>query len=140
MGHVESLACSFCSQDKESLMHFFCECHVTGKLWKDLQRFFAVSLELPELNLKNALFRYVPVTASNSSNKQVDKLINHIILIFKRSLYEMRSSRTSPSVFYVARRVKQIMEIEYQIAQTNCKLNFHFDNGNHSLIHFKHLI
>ena len=127
MGHVESLACSFCSQDKESLMHFFCECHVTGKLWKDLQRFFAVSLELPELNLKNALFGYVPVTASNSSNKQVDKLINHIILIFKISLYEMRSSRTSPSVFYVARRVKQIMEIEYQIAQTNCKLNFHFD-------------
>ena len=39
----------------------------------------------------------------------------------------MRSSRTSPSVFYVARRVKQIMEIEYQIAQTNCKLSLHFD-------------
>ena len=39
----------------------------------------------------------------------------------------MRSSRTSPSVFYVARRERQIMEIEYQIAQTNCKLTPHFD-------------
>ena len=127
IGHVESPACSFCNQDEESLMHFSCECHVNRKLWKDLQRFFAASLELPELNLKNAFFGYVPVTTSSSNNKQVDKLINHIILIFKRSLYEMRSSRTSPSVLYVARRVKQIMEIEYQIAQTNCKLSLHFD-------------
>ena len=39
----------------------------------------------------------------------------------------MRSSRTSPSVFYVARRVRQIMEVEYQIAQTNCKQSLHFD-------------
>ena len=127
MGHVESPACSFCNQDEESLIDFFCECHVTRKLWKDLQKFFAASLELPEFNMKNALFGYVPVTTSNSNNKQADKLISHIILIFKRSLYEMRSSRTSPSVFYVARRVKQIMEIEYQIAQTNCKLSLHFD-------------
>ena len=81
------------------------------------------------LSLKNALFGYSPVTTSNSNNKQVEKLvlINNIILIFKRSLYEMCSSRTSPSVFYVARRVKQIMEIEYQIAQTNCKSSLHFD-------------
>ena len=127
MGHVESPACSFCNQDEESLIHFFCDCHVTRKLWKDLQIFFAASFRLPELNLKNALFGYVPVTTSNSNNKQVDKLINHIILIFKRSLYEMRSSRTLPSVFYVARRVRQIMEIEYQIAQTNCKLSLRFD-------------
>ena len=84
-------------------------------------------MRLPEFNLENALFGYVPVTTSNSNNKQVDKLINHIILIFKRSLYEMRSSRTSPSVFYVARRVRQIMEIEYQIAQTNCKLSLYCD-------------
>ena len=96
MGHVESPACSFCDQDEESLTYFFCECHVARKLWKDLQKFFAASLRLPELNLENALFGYVPVTTSNSNNKQVDKLINHIILIFKRSLYEMRSSRTSP--------------------------------------------
>ena len=119
MGHVESPACSFCNQDEESLTHFFCECHVSRKLWKDLQRLFAASLELPELNLNNALSGYVPVTTSNSNNIQVDKLINHIILIFKRSLYEMRSSRILPSVFYVTRRVKQIMEIKYQIAQTN---------------------
>ena len=103
------------------------ECHLTRRLWNDLQRFFTTSLELPELNLKNALFGYVPVTTSNSNNKQVVKLINHIILILKRSLYEMRSSRTSPSVFYVAKRVKQIMEIEYQIAQTNCKSSLDFD-------------
>ena len=79
MGQAESPAIRMRNQDEESLTHFFCECHVSGKLWKDLQRLFAASLELPELNLKNALSRYVPVTTSNSNNIQVDKLINHII-------------------------------------------------------------
>ena len=74
MRYVESPACSFCNQDDESLIHFFCECHVTRKLWKDLQKFFATSLRLPELNLKNALFGYVPVTTSNSNKKQVTNL------------------------------------------------------------------
>ena len=84
-------------------------------MWKDLQELFAASLRLPQLNLKNALFGYVLVTTSNSNNKQVDKLISHIILIFKKSSYEMHSSKTLSSIFYVARKVRQIMEIKYQI-------------------------
>ena len=68
MGDVESPACSFCNQDDESLTHFFCEYHVTRKLWKDLQTVFTASLELPELNLKNAVLEYALESEDNDLN------------------------------------------------------------------------
>ena len=125
-GLVESAACTFCEQHEESPIHFFCECHTTKQLWKNLQRFLRPSLSLPELNLKNALLGYVS-SVNIPERRQTVTLINHIILIFKRSLYEMRSSRPCPSVFYVINRIKQIKEIEYKIAQVNDKLGFHLE-------------
>ena len=98
---------------------------------KNLQRFLRPSLSLHELNLKNALLGYVPQkTVSTPVPQKTDRtvtFINHIILIFKRSLYEMRSSRPCPSVSYIINRIKQIKEIEYQVAQVNDKLSFHLE-------------
>ena len=125
-GLVESAACTFCEQHEESPTHFFCECHITRHLWKNIQRFLRPSLCLLELNLKNAFSGYVP-SVNTSESRQTVTLINHIILIFKRSLYEMRSSRPCPSVFYIINRIKQIKEIEYKIAQFNDKLSFHLE-------------
>ena len=102
---------------------FFCECHITKHLWKNLQRFLRPSLSLPELNLKNVLLGYVP-SVNTPESRQTVTLINHIILIFKRSLYEMRSSRPCTSVFYIINRIKKI---EYKIAQVNDKLSFHLE-------------
>ena len=99
---------------------------ITKHLWKDLKRFLRPSLSLSELNLKNALLGYVS-SVNIPEIRQTVTLINHIILIFKRSLYEMRSGRSCPSVFYIINRIKQIKEIEYKIAQVNDKLSFHLE-------------
>ena len=61
-----------------------------------------------------------------AENKFILNLINHIILIFKRSIFEMRFKQSTPSIFYVINRIKQTMSIEYHIAQSNNKLNVHF--------------
>ena len=54
------------------------------------------------------------------------KLINHIFLIFKQSLYELRKQNVRPSIFYICNRIKQIRNIEYIIAKDASKLNFHY--------------
>ena len=123
---MESAACTFCEQHEESPTHFLCESHITKHLWKNIQRFLRPSLSLPELNLKNALLGYVP-SVNTPERRQTVTLINYIILIFKRSLYEMRSSRPCPSVFYIINRIKQIKEIECKIVQVNDKLSFHLE-------------
>ena len=60
-------------------------------------------------------------------NGTTAKLVNHILLIFKRSLYEMRSRKVAPSIFYIINKIKQIRDIEYQIAKKSDKLTLHFD-------------
>ena len=73
--------------------------------------------------MKNALLGYMPTAAEN---KFILNLVNHIILIFKRSVFEMLYKQSTSSIFYVINRIKQTMSIEYHIAQSNNKLNVHF--------------
>ena len=126
MGLIDSPTCSFCRLLDESPVHFFCQCEVTVDLWSKLQNWLSPHLILPELDLKNALLGYKQPTCENRIRV---KLTNHIILIFKRSLYEMRSCKVSPLIFYIVNTKRNIMDIEYQIAKSTDKLSFHFKNG-----------
>ena len=123
MGVTESPECSLCKQESETAIHLFCQCPVTSELWEKLQGCLSPNLTLPRLTVKNARLGYMPTAAEN---KLILNLINHIILIFKRSIFEMRYKQSTPSIFYVINRIKQTMSIEYHIAQSNNKLNVHF--------------
>ena len=87
MGVIESPECSLCKQEPETAIHLFCQCPVTSELWEKLQGCLSPNLTLPRLTVKNALLGYMPTAAEN---KFILNLINHIILIFKRSIFEMR--------------------------------------------------
>ena len=122
---IESPACSFCGKvDDESPIHFFGQCSVTVELWKKLQRWLTPSFVLPDLTLENALLDYMPTISDNGTTT---KLVNHILLIVKRSLYEMRSRKVAASIFYIMNKIKQIRDIEYQIAKKSEKLTLHFN-------------
>ena len=57
-------------------------------------------------------------------NNHLDKrmiLMNHLILIFRKSLFEIRDRNLSPTIHYIKYRIKNIMKIEYKIAQYNIK-------------------
>ena len=124
MGLMDSPTCSFCRLLDEPPVHFFCQCGVTVELWSKRQNWLSLHLILPELDLKNALLGY---TQSSCENRIRVKLINHIILIFKRSLHEMRSCKVLPPIFHIVNRIRNVMDTEYQIAKsTDKQLSFHF--------------
>ena len=123
-GVIESPAYSFCGQVDESPIHFFGQCSVTVELWKKLQRWLTRPFVLPDLTLENALLGHMPIILDNGTTA---KLVNHILFIFKRSLYEMRSRKVSPPIFYVMNKIKQIRDLEYQIAKKSDKLTLHFN-------------
>ena len=103
---------------------FFIQCSVTAELWKKLQRWLTPSLVLPDLTLENAFLTYMPIISDNGTTAE---LVNHILLIFKRSLYEMRSRKVAPSIFYIINKIKQIRDIEYHIVKKSDKLTLHFN-------------
>ena len=108
---------------EETQIHLFGQCSLTLELWRKLQNWLRPSLVLPELTLKNALLGQ---TFNCTKSRAVGNLINHILLILKRSLYEMRSRQVTPSVSYIVNRIRQIMYKEYQIAKNSDKLALHF--------------
>ena len=122
-GLVDSPTCSFCGMIDETTIHFFSECNITLDLWQKVKNWLKPSLALPELALKNALLVYI---LEASENTHITLLINHIILIFKRSLFEMKTRNKPLSEFYIINRIKKTMQIEFQIAISSNKISSHF--------------
>ena len=89
-GVIELPACSFCGQNDESPIHFFSQCSITVELWIKLQRWLHLLFTRSDFGEC-----YMPIISDNGITA---KLVNHILSIFKRSLYEMRSSKVSPSL------------------------------------------
>ena len=120
MNIVNNPRCTFCDTENETIVHFFCYCEKTRELWNEFTKWLADAIGLPDLNPQNALI--------DVCNNHLDKrmiLMNHLILIFKKSLFEIRNRNLSPTIHFIKCRVKNIMKTEYKIAQYN-KLDFHF--------------
>ena len=123
---VDSPKCSFCGMMDETSIHFFSECNITLELWQKVKNWLKPSLPLPELNLKIALLVYIP---EPSENTHITLLINHIILLFKRSLFEIKSRNKPPSEFYIINRIKKTMQIEFRFLKAPIKYLHTLKNG-----------
>ena len=49
MGIVQTPLCSLCKQEKETVIHLLCQCHVNGQLWCSLSGWLQGVLRLPPL-------------------------------------------------------------------------------------------
>ena len=52
--------------------------------------------------------------------------INHILLIFKRAIYELRPSKAKPSIYFIQQKLKSTYKIEAEIAEASSKLDSHY--------------
>ena len=108
---AESPLCSLCKLYPETISHLFFECKVSSQLWKEIQGEFYPYLVLPNLDIKLILFGIL-------YDQDQQKVKNHIILIFKKFLYENRDCSDKVSVHaFLKNRLKRIIQIEYFIAK-----------------------
>ena len=91
---VPSPLCSLCKLENECLVHLFCQCIETRKLWHQLQTWFPGPKKLPDLEPQPIL---LGMWRENNSDYT---LINHIILLFKRYIYLSKNHQNS--LTYVA--------------------------------------
>ena len=96
MGLVETSLCSFWKENDEILIHLFVWCPVTKNLW------LSTAINLPELSLQNALLGVIET--GNDSNMS-NTLINRLMLIFKKTLCDKRTSTFPPSTYFLKKRV-----------------------------------
>jgi hypothetical protein len=85
IGLLDDKRCSLCYRQDETPIHLFSECYISVRIWKELQRYFNKSLEIPDLTPQSAFLGFFNLTKDRI-------IINHLLLIFKITLYQGRSS------------------------------------------------
>ena len=86
MGIVSSSKCSLCSESEETTTHLFFEYRVSANLWLAIQNHVQNNMYLPDLSDENVHLGFI----SNISSMRLE---NHILLAFKRFLFENRKEK-----------------------------------------------
>jgi len=102
--------CSFCNQDVETIEHLLFQCEKVKQFWKEYSDIFHPHLDL---NVIVANQKSVILGATCTQNRN---LVNHLILLCKKYVYNTRCKNTQLSVEGVLAMVKNCYSIEYQIA------------------------
>ena len=119
MGLCSTPLCSFCQSENETISHLFCFCPVAKSLWRDLQQFFAVKINIPDLDLQSAVVGFLGDHISDII------FVNNILLMFKITLYRNRD-KGSVTLRNVISNLKTREIIEKNIAGSNDnKLSYH---------------
>ena len=92
---VENPLCSYCKIKQETSIHMFSECSISVSIWNKLERWLSPELKLPQLTPQSAILGFL------DSDLDIHdlKLINHILLIFKQAIYNLRKKSTPPNFF-----------------------------------------
>lgn len=120
MKKVESPLCSQCQLVEETIAHFFCECHKTKQIWFAIQSWLKDAIQLPNLSYRLAVI--------GDPQLQAEKLVlvNHIILLFKRFLYERRNCQSRVVLASFRLYLAEVQQIEHKIALRRKHLPAHF--------------
>ena len=87
-GIISQSKCSFCELYDETPHHNFYECTYAQNLRNRLRLHLLEKVALPVLNPKRAIFGFTDVSEHNFL------LVNHLLLIFKYSIYNSRVNNT----------------------------------------------
>ena len=105
---VESNLCSQCRTVDETSFRFFSACPLTLHIWEELRKWLSPEIRFPPLTSLNAI---LGIVEDESYETDDIKLIHHILLTFKHSLFNRRDAPTPPNFFYVRERSKLIQKV-----------------------------
>jgi len=120
-GYCESTTCTFGCGEDETLEHLIFHCRYTQQFWLEVIKWlenYDIRIDLSEPN--HILFGLYNITNDFL-------LINHLILLGKRSIFHCRFKNIRPNLDIFTAIVKNTKMIEQQIAQTSNKLAVHLE-------------
>ena len=112
---VSSPLCSFCGESSETVGHLFLRYRYPLALWIEVKQWLQPLLMLSNLTEKLIFLGFL----DNQSNSVI---INHLILLFKKFLYENRKNRFKINVTSFQFHV---YEIENKIVKKRRKIEAH---------------
>ena len=114
---ADTLLCTFCQREKETVNHIFLECEHSKSLWNDTQNW--LEGDLPNINSLNVVLGFV-------ERQFYGRTENFLLLLCKRFTDFNRFSNKCVRFEGFKVSIKGIMKIEQKIASKNNKLPQHF--------------
>ena len=97
---------SLCLKEPEDILHLFCQSDKTQILWETLSNKVAGFLSLPKLEPELAI-----LGKWNLDTKE-KVLINHIVLLFKRFIFDDRSNRHNIPILALLNYFRTVEKVE----------------------------
>ena len=98
---------------EETPLHLFYECSKTSSLWIELQLCLENKILLPSITPQSAIFGFIDITENKI-------LLNHLLLIFKFSLYNARKTGNI-NIENLKASIYNIKNVEREISKDNPK-------------------
>ena len=96
-------------------------------LWSQYKEWLRGYITLPTLTPQGALIGFLKdACGGDYAFMLLCDYANHILLIFKRAIYELRLSMVNPSIYFIKQKLKSTYKIEAQIAEVSSKLDSHY--------------
>ena len=102
-GKTKTPLCSFCHSYDETIKHIFLECICVKQLWNHLRLFLTNDISLPILTPQTAIVGFI-----NGIENNVNKIKNHILLIFKLHTYKS----TERDTLELSRLINEIKKVK----------------------------
>ena len=103
IGKTENNNCTFCKENPESLIHLFCDCRIIKHFWNECSDWLRNIL-----TFTTTLTNHTIIFGIHSEKS----LINHIILICKKYIYNCKYFETIPNFQIAIQKIIQIRNIE----------------------------
>ena len=114
--------CSFCHTETKTTLYIFHKCSATKIFWNQLLLYFETDLDFTDLTPQAALFGF-----ANEPDNNLNILQNHILLIFKLSVYQSRE-RGILNLNSLIKNATKVKKLERKIASVCEKKTIQFDN------------
>ena len=118
MGKKDTDLCTFCDEDIETLTHLFVECEISKLFWKQIEDW---------LHENSGIRVHISPKEIIMGNLNIGhNLFDLVYLIGKHYLYSCRCTNTFPTLICFMKKLRQLHDIEKQIALKNDKIrDFH---------------
>ena len=120
-GICESDTCSFCTNERETVIHLLIECICVQELWKELWNYieesYGISTDILNISGKGII--------SGQVHERKNHLINFLVLIVKQYVYRQRCLKQPLNFQNVKGIIRKIESIEKYIAVKNDRVRSH---------------
>ena len=117
---VSDNLCSFCRKEEETYQHIFYTCEYAQTIWERCRGI------IDYVDLRNICWKDI-MFGMQESNRGMDQLLNHILILVKYLIFMCRERKTPPTYIEIKNKIMEDKLEEHKLASIRNTLSIHLN-------------